>query len=258
MTSVNVGAEGDLLTIRVDMAEVTRELGRQLAQCQESAETARKRWEESEWYLGEARARIADLEAQLQAQVEGYAELDGIHREATARLQEAQLQRDEMTRQLDELRAAHEELLRQTIQLADQLEQVRDRLPVDGAQRQIVEGEPLAAGTNGERRRASRTPRADIMVELQRPDGAVLFHGPLRDISRTGMGFACDQLANGAPELLWVTLHPDGLERPIEAIARLAWLRQDDESGNYAGGCELLDVSPGSRGAFEAVLGQPN
>jgi hypothetical protein len=91
-------------------------------------------------------------------------------------------------------------------------------------------------------------------VEIQRPDGAVLFQGPLRDISRTGMGFACDQLGNGAPELLWVTLHPNGLERPIEAIARLAWLRQEDGNGSYAGGCELLDVSPGSRGAFEEVL----
>jgi hypothetical protein len=243
MTNVQVGAEGDLLTIRVDMAEVARDFAQRLAECQQAGEQARQRWEESEWFLGEARATIAQLEAQLQTRAEAEQHL-------TTRLQEAELQRDEAARGLDELRKAYDELLLQTSSLTDELAQAQSRIEAtiqtDFAQ--------LGVRAPGERRRASRARRADITVEIQRPDGAVLFQGPLRDISRTGMGFACDQLGNGAPELLWVTLHPNGLERPIEAIARLAWLRQEDGNGSYAGGCELLDVSPGSRGAFEEVL----
>jgi len=250
MTSVQVGAEGELLTIRVDMAEVAREFGHQLELCQQATDQARQRWEESEWFLGEARATIAGLETQIQARAEAYAQLEATHQEVTARLQEAELQRDEATRSLEDLRRAYEELLRQTTHLTDQLAQAYAKVEATAQ----TDADNLAMRAVGERRRASRARRADITVEIQRPDGAVLFHGPLRDISRTGMGFACDQLGNGAPELLWVTLHPNGLERPIEAIARLAWLRQEDGNGSYAGGCELLDVSPGSRGAFEEVL----
>jgi Rad3-related DNA helicase len=222
MTSVQVGAEGDLLTIRVDLAETARDLAQRLEECQQATERARQRWEESEWFLGEARALIAELETQLQAKTEAHAQLEASHQDIETRLQDAERQRDEATRLLEALRQAHQEL--------------------------------MAMGTAGERRRASRARRGDITVELQRPDGTVLFHGPVRDISRTGMGFACEQSVDGAPELLWVTLHPGGLERPIEAIARLAWLRQEDADGSYAGGCELLDVSPGSRGAFEEIL----
>jgi hypothetical protein len=249
MTSVQVGAEGDVLTIKVDMAEVATELSHQLALCQQATDQARHRWEESEWFLGEARATIASLEAQLQAGAEAQAQLEAAHQELEARLQETEAQRDEATRSLDELRKSHEELVQQTRQLTDQLAEACAK--IDAIAR--VEGE-LAMRAIGERRRSARARRTDITVEIQRPDGAVLFQGPLRDLSRTGMGFACDQLGNGAPELLWVTLHPNGLEKPIEAIARLAWLRQEDGNGTYAGGCELLDVSPGSRGAFEEVL----
>jgi hypothetical protein len=249
MTSVQVGAEGELLTIKVDMAEVARELSHQLAVCQQATEEARHRWEESEWFLGEARATIAGLEAQVQASAETRAQLEAAHQELEARLQETERQRDEATRSLEELRKTHEELLQQTQDLTDQLAEADAK--VEAIAR--LDGD-LASRAIGERRRATRARRTDITVEIQRPDGAVLFQGPLRDISRTGMGFACDQLGNGAPELLWVTLHPNGLEKPIEAIARLAWLRQEDGNGCYAGGCELLDVSPGSRGAFEEVL----
>ena len=250
MTSVQVGAEGELLTIKVDMAEVAKELGHQLELCQQATDQARQRWEQSEWFLGEARATIADLETQAQARAEAHAELEAMHEQVMAQLQAADLQRDDAARSLEELRPAYEELLRQTTCLTDQLAQACAKVEAAA----LTDAEQPALRTVGERRRMSRARRADITVEIQRPDGAVLFHGPLRDISRTGMGFACDQLGNGAPELLWVTLHPNGGERPIEAIARLAWLRQEDGNGGYAGGCELIDVSPGSRGAFEEVL----
>jgi hypothetical protein len=222
MTSVQVGSEGELLTITVDMAELAKELARRLERSQQATDQAQQRWKESEWFLGEARATIAGLEAQLQETTTAHAELQASQTDLVARLEAMERQRDEATGLLEELRRAYEEV--------------------------------LAMGGPAERRRAARARRGDITVELQRPDGTVLFHGPVRDLSRTGMGFACNQNVDGAPELLWVTLHPDGADRPIEAIARLAWLRQEDGNGNYAGGCELLDVSPGSRDAFQEVL----
>lgn len=266
MTSIHVGVEGDQLAIRVDMAEVAKELGRQLEQCEQSAAQARRRWEESEWYLAEARATIAALEAQAEAQAEARAQLETIHEETTTRLAEAERQRDEATRDLDESRRAHQALQEQTFELQDQLaaaqaeveatqqllDEHRDRLGVEADHPQTVVAELQAAA---ERRRVLRVRRADITVELQRPDGAMLFSGPLRDISRSGVGFDAKQLASGAAELLWVTLHSEGRARPIEALARLSWLRQDELSGSYEGGCELIDVSPGSRGALEEMFG---
>lgn len=253
MTSFQVGVEGDLLTVKLDMAEVVKDLSYQVELCQEAVERTRRQWEESEWFLGEARATIARLEADAQVQGEAYAHLHAAHEQTTAQLHEAESQRDDATR-------AHEELVRQATSLTDQLNQAQASLEttrrlLEGSRVATIEGELHPAKSNGERRRASRAHRPDITVELQRHDGTVLFRGPLRDISRTGMGFASDRLGNGAPDLLWVTLHPDGGEHSIEAIARLAWLRQEDGSGSYAGGCELIDIPPGSRGAFEEVLG---
>jgi hypothetical protein len=270
MTSVHVGVEGDQLAIRVDMAEVARELGRRLEECEQASERARQRWKESEWYLGEARAIIARLEAQVQAQAEAHAELEAIHQVTTTRLQEAGLQRDDATREREESRRAHEELKRQAVELEDRLaaaqavaeaaqqllEEYKAGLGAGPADLQTVGEELEAMQTAIERRRASRVRRSDITLELQRPDGALLFSGPLRDISRTGVGFDGQQLTSGSAELLWVTLHPEGRDRPIEALARLSWLRQDESSGSYEGGCELIDVSPASRGALEEVFEQ--
>jgi hypothetical protein len=269
MTGIHVEVEGDQLAIRVDMAEVARELGRRLEQCEQTAAQARQRWEESEWYLGEARETIARLEAQVQAQAEAHARLEAMHQEATTRLREAELERDEIARRLEEAQRTNEELLRQTVELNEQLgaaqadaeaarqrlEEYENRVDAEQAQPQAVQPEADALQTAGERRRASRIRRSNISVELQRPDGGVLFNGPLRDISRTGVGFDGVQLEKGTAELLWVTLHPEGLERPIEALARLSWLRHRESSGCYEGGCELIDVSPGSRGALEEVFG---
>lgn len=279
MTTFRVEIEGDLLTVKVDLPEVARQLSQQAEQWRQAAEEARHHWEQSEWFLGEARATIARLEEELRTRGEA-------HEELLSRLEAAERDRAEALRHLEESRAACEELLRQAADLTEQLAESNER--AEAARRRLEALERLhsaetngtapqpdpepelepadapepvmaaAPAANGDRRRATRTARADITVELERPDGAVLFRGPLRDISRTGMGFVSEELVNEAPELLWVTLHPAGVPRPIEAIARLAWLRQDDGSGRYVGGCELLDMPPGSRSLFEKVLEQPH
>ena len=60
MTNVRASTEADVFTIKVDISDVVKEL-------QEKAERFRIQWEESEWYLGEARESVGRIEKQLDA-----------------------------------------------------------------------------------------------------------------------------------------------------------------------------------------------
>src|SRR5690349_9158225 len=104
MTNVHVSTEGDLLTVRVDLPAVARALSNQAEEWQQTAERTRTQWEQSEWYLGEARASSARLEEELQALREAHEQLEASHRAITARFQETERERD----------AVHEETLRLT------------------------------------------------------------------------------------------------------------------------------------------------
>ena len=246
MTNVHVAADGDLLTIQVDLTEVAKDLTRQVAEWRQTVERTRTQWDENEWYLGEAKASIAHLEEELRALREAYRQLEVSHRE-----------RDE----------AHEELLQRTAHLGAQLahaqgdaEEIRrvaedrqDQLSIERAQRTALEVELGALRAHGERRRVFRTFRSDLTMELQSPDGAVLFHGLPRNVSLRGVGFASDQPITDGPGDVWVTLHQPGVARPIEALGRVAWQGPEAIEGNV-GGCELLDMSPGCREILESVL----
>ena len=61
MTNVNVAAEGDLLTIKVDLTAVAKDLSHQVEECKQTAERTRTQWEQSECYLWEAKASIARI-----------------------------------------------------------------------------------------------------------------------------------------------------------------------------------------------------
>ncbi len=264
MTDVHVSAEGDLLTIKVDMTEVARDLCRQVEHWQQTAERRQTQWEESEWYLGEAKASAARLEERLQAVLDASEQVEASHREMAARLQEAERPRDEASAHLEELRTAHDGLRGQAAQLAEQLAQAQGdveemrrlaevsqhQLAVERAERKAVEADLVAART-GERRRALRTFRPDVTVEFQSPDGTVLFRGVPRNVSPAGVGFASEQPISDASGMMWVTLHLSGVERPIDAIGRLAWQGQEATMVGYVGGCELVEMAPGCRETFE-------
>ena len=104
MTNVHVSTDGDLLTIRVDLPAVAQASSNQAEEWQQTAERTRTQWEQSEWYLGEAKASIVRLEEELRALREAHGQLEGSHREITARFQETERERD----------AAHEGTLRLT------------------------------------------------------------------------------------------------------------------------------------------------
>src|SRR5713101_3682422 len=161
MTNVNVAVEGDLLTIKVDLTAVAKDLSHQVEEWQQTAERTRTQCEQSEWYLGEAKASSARLEEERQALREAYGQLEAGHREVRAWLHEAERERD----------VAQEGLLQGTEYLGAQLvqaqgdveearrvvEDCQHQLSVERAQRTALEAELAALRTHGERRRALRT-----------------------------------------------------------------------------------------------------
>jgi PilZ domain len=260
MTNVHVATDGDLLTIRVDLPAVAKALSNQAEEWQQTAERTRTQWEQSEWYLGEAKASIVRLEEELQALREDYGHLEASHREITARFQETQRQRD----------AALEETLRLTEHLEAQLTQVQghaeetrreaencqQQLTVERAQRTALEAELGALRIHGERRRVLRTFRPDVTAQIQSPTGEVLFEGLPRNISSKGFRFASEHSCADGSDSVWVTFHKPGVARPIEALGRVVWHGPEATAGNMWG-CELLDMSPGCRKIFERVLATP-
>ncbi len=257
MTNVNVAVEGDLLTIKVDLTAVAKDLSHQVEEWQQTAERTRTQCEQSEWYLGEAKASSARLEEERQALREAYGQLEAGHREVRAWLHEAERERD----------VAQEGLLQGTEYLGAQLvqaqgdveearrvaEDCQHQLSVERAQRTALEAELAALRTHGERRRALRTFRPDVTVEVQSPAGEVLFQGLPRNISSRGVSFASEHRFNDGAGSLWVTFHQPGVARPIEALGRVAWQGPEAPVGNVWG-CELLDMSPGCRDIFERAL----
>lgn len=249
MENVQLTVEGNIVTIRVDLAV---ELERQAGQWREAAELAGKQREE---YLGEAQAALRRLEEQLQGLQEAHGELEARHREVTARLQEAERGRDEANASRRELQAAHEGLLQQIQQLTGQLaeaqghleemrrvaEDHQQRFYVERAKRQEIEAEFLKVRTLWDRRRASRVARP-VAVELESPEGAVLFRGLAQNVSRLGLGFASEESLDILPDLLRVRLYIPGVERPIEAGGRLVWRGRDAKIPHYLAGCELRDL----------------
>ena len=257
MTNVHVATDGDLLTIRVDLTAVAKDLSHQVEEWKQTAEQTRTQWEQSEWYLGEAKASVARLEEELQAFREAYGQLEAGHREATAQLHEAEHERDVAQ---EGLRKGTEYMGSQLAQAQGDVEEARrvaeDRqleFSVERAQRTALEAELGALRIHGERRRALRTFRPDVTVEVQSPAGAVLFQGRPRNLSSKGVGFASEHPFNDGSGSLWVTFHQPGVARPIEALGRVAWQGPEAPVGKLWG-CELLDMSPGCREIFERVL----
>ena len=265
MENVQMMVEGNIVTIRVDLAE---ELERQGGQWREAAELARKQREESQWYLGEAQASVRRLEGQLQGLQEAYGPLEARDRDLTARLQEVERERDEANASLKELAAAQEGILQQIQQLTGQLaeaqghlEEVRrvaedhqQRFYVERAKRQEIEAEFLTVRTLWDRRRASRVARPGVAVELESPEGAVLLRGLARNVSRLGLGFASEEPLDTLPDLLRIRLYLPGIERPIEAGGRLVWQGRDARTPSYLGGCELRDLPADWQETFERIL----
>lgn len=265
MKRFDVVTEGDFLTLRLDVGEVVKGLRAQIEHWRGKAEHVRKQWEESEWFLGEARISLESLQTTHRA-------LEADHRELTARFEETLRQRNEANWYLGESQNLADKLHLENQQLAEQLGQqqreveelrrllalIEDRLGVEAAQRRTLEADLAAVRTHGERRGAARTGGPTMTAELHSPDGVLLYRGIPRNVSRTGFAFASDYPILEIPEFVEVTFRVPGIERPIEAIGRLAWHEQSPTEAQYLGGCELLDMPADGVEIFERVLAEAN
>jgi len=266
MTNARTLLEAGVLTIKVDLADVVKELSGLGEHWQQRAERLRTQWEESEWYLGETRATVGRLEEQLHAVHEASSRLEAHSHEVAVQLREQVRQRHEANWYLGELRATHEALRQQNQQLTKALAQAQDDVEVmrraaavrqedfavERARRKALEVELGAVRRYGERRRAVRIHGSDIVAEVRALDGLLLFHGSPPDISLTGLAFATDRAIDEAPDFVEITLHVPETERPIEALGRLVW--RDALEGSHQWGCELVDLLPDSRKSLEAAL----
>ncbi|MBI4323297.1 MAG: PilZ domain-containing protein [Candidatus Omnitrophica bacterium] len=197
------------------------ELARQLAEAQaqashwqETAQASHKQWEESQWYLGEAQTAARHLDDQLRGLHEAHGALDERARALTQQLQAMEQQRDQANWYLGEARAALEER---------------------------------------ERRRAPRSYRPAITIDVDRPDGSSLFQGIPRNISRSGFAFPTDQPFQEVPDHLRIRLHLPG-SAPINATGRVVWQRQETTDRLHPTGCEFLDIPAQARNRFEELL----
>ena len=97
-----------------------------------------------------------------------------------------------------------------------------------------------------------------MTAEVHSPDGELLYRGLPRNVSRTGFAFASERPIVETPDFVEVTFRVPGIERPIEAIGRLAWHEQAPSAAQYQGGCELLDMPADCLETFERVLTEAN
>lgn len=265
MKRFDVVAEGELLTIRMDVGELIKGLRGQVEHWRGTAERIRKQWEENEWYLGESRASLEALRG-------AHGQLEATHQQLLDRLAEALGQRDEANWYLGESRAAGETLQLENRQLTEHLgqhqreleetrrllAQIQDRLGGQAAQRRVLEAELAAVRSHGERRGATRSHRPEMTAELHSPDGVLLYRGLPRNVSRTGFAFTSERPITEVPDFVEVVFRVSGTERPIEAIGRVAWSEQEPTAAQYPGGCELLDMPADCLEAFERVLAETN
>ena len=229
------------------------ELARQLAEAQaqashwqETATASSKQWEESQWYLGEAQTAARDLDDRLRSLHEAHGQLDERARALTRQCQAMEQQRDEANWYLGEAHAAQETMRHQLQELAEQLVEARREL---ASTRQALE--------ERERRRAPRSYRPAITIDVDRPDGSSLFQGIPRNISRSGFAFPTDQPFQEVPESLRIRLHLPGSE-PINATGRIVWQRQETTDRLHPTGCEFLDIPAKDRNSFEELLATPS
>ncbi len=258
MKRFDVVTEGDLLTIRMDVAEVVKDLRAQITHWCGAAEATRRQWEESEWYLGEARTALDSLQA-------GHGALQEQLRELTVGWEAALRERDEANWFLGEAQAAAERLQeqlgheqRQLGELRRVLAETEQRLDDQSAHRLALEVELKAVRAHGERRGAVRSHAPTMTAEVHSPDGALLYRGLPRNVSRTGFAFALEQPLPEVRDPVRITFRVPGVEQPIEAIGRLAWHGQVPAAPQYLGGCELLDMAAECIEPFERVLGEAN
>ena len=217
-----------------DAQEALSESARQL-------DTIRRQRNEASWFLGEERAKTAKLEAQVN--------------ELNEQFRHWQTQAEQWQQTADATRKQWEESQWYLGEARAFGRHVDEQLRALHGEGQRLLAELIAMRTYGDRRRAFRVSRPQVTIEVQRPDGVVVFRGIPRNLSRTGFGFDAEQLLDHAPDFLRIRLYPPESEQAVEATGRLVWQRRDATMNGHAlSGCEFLDMAAEGRATLEQIL----
>ncbi len=235
--------------LETDLAALTVRVGQQdaeLARTQQDAAALQKRWDENEWYLGEAQARIRFLEASLESAGQTEASQQAIARardEANWYLGEERRKVMELSGKLVELQNALDAAVARELLLQEAFDEIRRKLS--------------ALETYGERRRGVRTAIPEAVLELwQNGTDEALFAGSPRDFSLEGIGLDMDrELPAGT---LRARLRLPGLDAPVDSEAHVVWQRTGGEPPKVSIGCRWLTLPEPAKARLELLLaGQP-
>ncbi|MBI3331054.1 MAG: PilZ domain-containing protein [Candidatus Omnitrophica bacterium] len=253
-------------------------------------ESLRRQRNEASWYLGEERAKAAQVEAQLndvsqqvrrhEAQLRRWeqeattlrrqweesqwylgesvarvrhleAQL-GALQEATKRAETAEQEQETLRGDLAQEQARREGLETQLAALQRNLEESAKReLALQFALEQLKQ-EMRRLKTAGDRRRQPRAAVSQAFVELLNGRDRPLFAGTPRDVSSVGLGLETDQkLPDDSP--VRVRLRLPGRD-PIESRGRIVWQRAAGAPRRYRSGCRLLRVPAATRALIGKAL----
>ncbi len=263
-----------LAKVEAEHDDLQRQATQWRAEAEEWQATAKlnhKKWEESQWYLGESRAFAEHLESQLQPMKDSYAQTERRLRELNEQLQDAAKVREEAKWYQGESQQANAQLQEQLQAAERQLAELQERLQQLDRQfhdsqrslasermaREQLEERLAILQANGERRKTSRRFLPDATVEVETPDGTLIYQGTPRDVSGQGVGIGCEKEVP-LPESANVRLSLQDGTHIIESTGRLVWNRESPDAGEQWSGYEFVDLPMEIRRAIEQLLTLPN
>jgi hypothetical protein len=218
----------------------------QAEQAQQAAEQMRRQWEESQWYLGEARAYAQHLEAQLGPVRDTCSRLEEAHRDTCAQLQEAQAHRDEANWYLEEIRTERAELTQRLTDLQDQLAQAQQETA-------LTRRELEALRRFGERRQTPRVTLPEVRVRITTDEDAELFCGSAENLSLGGFGIAPAPRADW-PERIYCHLTSPREERPLTLTGRVIWQAPEPDGSTMRAGGAFERLPDDARERLQQLL----
>ncbi len=268
-----------------------RELEAQVRQQTEAVEMLRRQRNEASWFLGEARARAAGLEAELATLTQRLKrqetdlgrweqEASGLRtrwqesqwylgesqarvrflktqltslRDIARRTQQAEQAKDDAGKTVEEERRQRDALQTELLALQGALADARGRVRRLEDDVTSLQRELTAIRTYGERRHATRVHHPSARVDLWNGTHEPIFSGCPADVSPTGLGLATDHPLPSHASLRARLMFP-GLPEPVQARAKLVWQRAQDQSPKHRYGCRFVGLPSSVRSQLAQLI----
>jgi hypothetical protein len=225
-----------------ELTQDVRKYEADLQRWEAETESLRKEWEESQWYLGEARQRNHYMDGQLQSL-----------QDLTRRVEEIELERDQALELLAAERAKETPFAGRVEELERELEAAKARSLVLETSLARLQEDLSTYRTLGDRRQTGRVLIPEGTVEITNGNshkGAAMLY----DVSESGVGLETEGALPGkAPVRLRVRVPG---RKPFEASGRIVWQRPQGSNGRYRSGFRLTRPAAATRAALAALLHQ--